>query len=92
MSKKIIKKNNVNSFDDTSKKSNRFNIRWLLVFYDICIYAVVCFLLLMVYEDVVVSTIGNNFQIAITIHFFALNHQSNRKIGVYCLRKVIGKR
>ena len=65
MSKKIIEKNNVNSFDDTSKKSNRFNIRWLLVFYDICIYAVVCFLLLMVYEDVVVSTIGNNFQIAI---------------------------
>ncbi|MBQ6936778.1 MAG: polysaccharide biosynthesis protein [Clostridia bacterium] len=65
MSKKIIEKSNLNSFDDASKRNHRFNVRWLLVFYDVCIYAVVSFLLLMVYEDVVVSTVGNSFQIAI---------------------------
>jgi len=65
MSKKIIEKKNINGFNDASKKNHRFNVRWLLVFYDVCIYAFVSFLLLMVYEDVVVSTIGNNFQIAI---------------------------
>lgn len=52
-------------FDTSSKKPHRFNVRWLLVFYDVCIYFAVAFLLLMVYEDVVVSTIKNNVQIGI---------------------------
>jgi len=72
MSKKIIKKNKALTqaveskvLNGTSEKAHRFNVRWLLVFYDICIYAVVSFLLLMVYEDVVVSTIGNSVMIAI---------------------------
>jgi FlaA1/EpsC-like NDP-sugar epimerase len=69
MSKKFNEKNISQMPDaernENSKKIHRFNIRWLLVFYDMCIYAVVSFLLLMVYEDVVVSTIKNNVQIGI---------------------------
>ena len=50
--------------NDSSKKSHRFNVRWLLVFYDVCIYVVVSFLLLMIYEDVVVYTSENSIMIA----------------------------
>ncbi len=71
MSKKIIEKKSVNGFNDATKKNHRFNVRWLLVFYDVCIYVFASFLLLMVYEDVVVSTIDNNIQIA-TIGFASI--------------------
>lgn len=73
MSKKIIEKipflkkaeEGTNALNDKTSKNHRFNIRWLLVFYDVCIYAFVSVLLLMVYEDVVVSTISNNIYISI---------------------------
>ena len=78
MSKKIIEKlpcvngaEEENALNDKKPKNHRFNIRWLLVFYDVCIYAVVSVLLLMVYEDVVVSTISNNLYISI-IGFVAI--------------------
>ncbi len=61
-----------NSFKNgISKKKHRFNIRWLLVFYDVLIYAAVCFLLLWVYEDVVVATTENMWQISV-IGFVAI--------------------
>lgn len=65
MSKKIIGKKSENIFDEVSKKNHKFNVRWLLVFYDICIYVIVSSLLLVVYEDVVIPTAYNNIQIAL---------------------------
>lgn len=75
MSKKLNGKNISQMPDaerkENSKKTHRFNIRWLLVFYDMCIYAVVSFLLLMVYEDVLVYTNENSIMIAL-IGFVAI--------------------
>lgn len=75
MSKKFNEKNISQTPDaernENSKKTHRFNIRWLLVFYDMCIYVVVSFLLLMVYEDVVVYTNENSIMVAL-IGFFAI--------------------
>lgn len=75
MSKKL-NENRIFSAKDTAKNENtkknqRFNIRWLLVFYDVCIYVVVSFLLLMVYEDVTVYTSENSIFVAL-IGFFAI--------------------